>query len=83
MSPRKSDQDEWLAEAARALADAERLADLLALHGPRDELTLAVIQAEILGLRREVERLQRDRAGERRREFHPDWSKFSVWTLVP
>ena len=79
MSPRKSDQDEWLVEAANALAQAERLTGLLALTRPRQDLTLATLQAEIMGLRREVERLQRERAGERRRDFHPQWMEYSVW----
>ena len=80
MSPRKSDQDQWLADAAIALAEAERLTGLLASSRPRDDLTLAALQSEIMGLRREIERLQRDRASERRRKFDPDWSKFSLWS---
>ena len=79
MSPRNSDQEQWLADAARALAEAERLTGLLALTRARDDLTLAVVQAEIMGLRREVERVQRDRTSERRREFHPEWLQ-SAWT---
>lgn len=79
LSPRNSDQDRWLAEAAVALAEAERLTGLLALAHPRNELVLASAQAEIMGLRREIERIQRERAGERRREFHPDWLQ-SAWS---
>ena len=80
MSPRKSDQDQWLADASSALAEAERLTGLLALAGPRHDLALASLQAEIMGLRREIERFQRDRVGERRREFHPQWLEYSAWT---
>ena len=79
MSPRKPDQEQWLAEAASALAEAERLAGLLALAGARDDVNLAALQAEIMGLRREVERLQRERAGDKRREFHPQWLEYSAW----
>lgn len=80
MSPRKSEQERWLAEAANALAEAERLTGLLAVSRPRHDLTLAALQAEIMGLRREVERLQRDRAREQWREFSPEWMEFSAWT---
>ncbi len=83
MSPRKPDQEQWLAEAASALAEAERLAGLLALAGARDDVALAALQAEIMGLRREVERLQRERAGDKRREFHPQWLEYSAWHSVP
>lgn len=82
MSPRKPDQDQWLAEAASALREAERLTGLLALAQPSQALALAAVQSEIMGLRREIERLQRERAGERRREFHPQWLEFSAWTPV-
>lgn len=80
MSPRKSEQERWLAEAANALAEAERLTGLLAVSRPRHDLTLAALQAEIMGLRHEVERLQRDRAREQWREFSPEWMEFSAWT---
>ena len=79
MNARKSDQDCWLAETAAAQAEAERLAGLLPLTRPRHDLVLAALQAEIMALRREVERLQRERAGERRRELHPEWTEYSVW----
>lgn len=79
MSPRKPDQEQWLAEAASALAEAERLAGLLALAGAREDVALAALQAEIMGLRREVERMQRERAGDTRREFHPQWLEYSAW----
>ena len=82
MSPNTSDQDRWLAEAADALAQAERLTGLLALTRPRHDITLAALQSEIMGLRREIERIQLDRGTERRREHHPDWSKFSLWSPV-
>lgn len=82
MSSRTSDQDQWLSAAAQALAEAERLTGLLALDRPHDDLALATLQSEIMGLRREVERLQRVRAGERRRDFHPDWLQYSAWNLV-
>ncbi len=80
MIPRTSDQDRWLAEAANALAEAERLTGLLALTRPRHDLTLAALQAQIMTLRREIEWLRRERAGERRREFYPQWMEYSVWT---
>ena len=80
MDSRKSDQERWLAEAALALAEAERATGLLAATRPCDDLALAVVQAEIMGLRREVERLQRERSAERRRDFNPDWMNFSAWT---
>jgi hypothetical protein len=82
VSPRKSEQEQWLAEAANALAEAERLTGLLALGRPRNDLALAALQAEIMTLRREIELLQRERAGERRRDFHPDWLEYSVWAPV-
>lgn len=79
MNPRKSEQERWLADAALALADAERLTGLLALTRPRHDLTLAALQAEIMGLRREVERLQRERPRDERRDFYPEWMEYSVW----
>jgi hypothetical protein len=83
VSPRKSEQDQWLAEAATVLAEAERLAGLLALVNDRRDIALAALQAEIMGLRREVERLQRERAGDTRREFHPQWLEYSAWHSIP
>jgi hypothetical protein len=80
VKPGKSQQDQWLAEAADALAQAERLTGLLAQVRPRHDLPLAAVQAEIMGLRREIDRLQRERSGDRRHEYHPDWMDFSVWT---
>ena len=81
MSPGKSEQEQWLAEAAAALAEAKRLTDLLALTRTQgNDLTLAALQAEIMGLRREIELLQRGRIGERRRDFHSSWLEFSAWT---
>ena len=79
MHPKKSDQHRWLAEAASALAEAERLTGLLAFGQARHDMALASLQAEIMTLRREIERVQRERAGERRREYHSDWMKYSVW----
>ncbi len=79
MSPRKSEQDQWLTEAAAALAEAERLAGLLALAGTGGDVALAAVQAEIMGLRREIERMRRDRAVDARREFHPQWLEYSAW----
>lgn len=81
MSPRSSDQEVWLAEAADALTQAEKLTGLLAQLQPRNDRELAALQSEIMGVRREIERLQRDRAGEKRREYHPDWMKSSAWCL--
>lgn len=81
MSPRNSDQEVWLAEAADALTQAEKLTGLLAQLQPRNDRELAALQSEIMGVRREIERLQRDRAGEKRREYHPDWMKSSAWCL--
>ena len=80
MSPRSSDQDLWLAEAAHALAEAERLTGLLALMQPRNDHEFAALQSEIMGVRREIERLKRDRLGEKRREYDPDWMRSSAWT---
>ena len=80
VSPRSSDQDLWLAEAAHALAEAERLTGLLALMQPRNDHELAALQSEIMGVRREIERLKRDRLGEKRREYDPDWMRSSAWT---
>jgi len=82
VSPRKADQDQWLADAANALAEAERLTGLLAVTRFRDESALAAVQAEIMGLRKEVERLRRERIGERRREFDPKWLEYSAWTAA-
>jgi len=81
VSPRNSDQEVWLAEAADALTQAEKLTGLLAQLQPRNDRELAALQSEIMGVRREIERLQRDRAGEKRREYHPDWMKSSAWCL--
>ena len=81
MSPRNSDQEVWRAEAADALTQAEKLTGLLAQLQPRNDRELAALQSEIMGVRREIERLQRDRAGEKRREYHPDWMKSSAWCL--
>ena len=80
MSPRNSDQDRWLADAANALAEAERLTGLLALLQPRNDRELAALQAEIMGVRREIDRFKRERLVERRREYDPDWMKSSAWT---
>lgn len=80
MSARKPDQDQWLAEAAAAMIEAERLTGLLALSRDRHDLTLAALQSEIMRLRREIERLQRQRAGERRQDFDPQWIEFSAWS---
>ena len=81
MSPNKSEQEQWLAEAAIALAEAERLTGLLALtRAKSSDHTLAALQAEIMGLRREIELLQRGRNGERRRDFDFPWLEFSAWT---
>jgi hypothetical protein len=82
VSPRRSEQEQWLAEAANALAEAERLTGLLVLGRPRNDLALAALQAEIMALRREIELLQRERTGERRRDFHPDWLDITVWAPV-
>jgi hypothetical protein len=79
VSPGRSDQEQWLAEAAKALSEAERLAGQLALAGSNNDLTLAALQAEIMGLRREVEQLQRDRSGEIRRVSRPKWLEYSAW----
>lgn len=79
MNPRTSNFEQWIAEASHALAEAERLTGLLALAGPRHDLTLASLQAEIMGLRSELERLRRERAGDRRRDFQPEWMEYSVW----
>jgi hypothetical protein len=43
---------------------------------------MAVLHAEIMGLRREVERIRRERAGERRRDFDPKWLEYSAWTAA-
>lgn len=82
MSGHKSEQNQWLEDASGALAEAERLTGLLALSRPRSAPGLAVIQAEIQSLRREVERFRRDRLVERRRDFDPNWLEFSAWTVT-
>ena len=82
VSPRNTNQDQWLNEAAEALLTAERLTGLLALMQPENDRELATLQSEIMGVRREIKRLQRDRAGELKREYHPDWMKSSAWTPV-
>ena len=82
MSSRNLDQDRWLGEAAAALAQAERLTGLLALVQPGRDRELAALQSEIMVLRREIERLQRPRAGDRRQEYHQDWMK-SAWCQLP
>ena len=82
VSPRNASQDQWLTEAADALLRAERLTGLLALVQPQNDRELAALQSEIMGVRREIERLQRDRSDELKREYHPDWMKSSAWTSV-
>lgn len=82
MNSRITDQDQWLSEAVVALGEAERLTGLLALARPRHDLTLAALQAEIMGLRREIERLQRTRSAGGRRNFHPEWMRLSPWSPV-
>lgn len=79
VDPRKADQQQWLAEAALALAEAERLTGMLALGRPRHDLALAALQGEITGLRREIEQLGRMRDRESRRRLHPEWMEYSVW----
>ena len=79
MSPRNADQDRWLADAANALAEAEKLTGLLALLRPHSDRELAALQSEIMRIRREIQRLQCRRAREARREFHPDWMTSSAW----
>ena len=74
-----SEQEQWLAEAADALAEAERLTGRLALSWPQNDATLATLQVEIIVLRCRVEQLQRGRAGDKRREFHPRWLEYSAW----
>ena len=81
MSPRNADQDRWLAQAASALAEAERLTGLLAILEPRKDVEIATLQSEIMGVRREIERLRRHRSAGRRRDYHADWLK-SAWTTV-
>ena len=80
VNPGKIEQDRWLDEAVNALAEAERLTGLLAFTRPRQDMALASLQAEIMTLRREIERVQRERDGGRRRDFHPEWMEYSVWT---
>ena len=80
MSQRGADQERWLADAAQALAEAERLTGLLALVRPRQDLTLATLQAQIMVLRREVERLQRGGTADKRRDFDPKWMELSAWS---
>jgi hypothetical protein len=82
VNPKASDQHLWLAEALSALAEAERLTGLFAFAQPRQDMVLATLQAEIMTLRREIERVQRARTCERRREYHPDWMKYSVWSAA-
>ena len=78
MSSRKADQNQWLSEAVVALGEAERLTGLLALSHTHHDLTLAALQAEIMELRHEIERLQRIRSGDGWRDFHPDWMRLSA-----
>ena len=53
----------------------------IAESGGVDKRALFAAMVESPGLRREVERVQRDRSGERRREFHPDWLQ-SAWSAA-
>ena len=80
MSSKSADQERWLADAANALAEAERLTGLLALVRPRHDLTLAALQAQIMVLRGEVERLQNARFSGQRRDFDPQWMELSAWS---
>lgn len=76
-------RERWLTEANEALAEAERLTGLLASERPHRDLVLASLQSHIIALRREIERLKRSDAGERRREFHPNWTENSAWCQIP
>lgn len=80
MNLKEANQEQWLAEAAKALAEAERLTGLLATRGRRHGLALAALQAEIMGLRREIEQLRRQARGGRPADFDPDWLRQSLWT---
>lgn len=76
---REPNQEQWLAAAAEALAEAERLTGLLAMRGRNHDLTLAALQAEIMGLRREIEQMRRQALAGRPADFHPDWLHKSAW----
>lgn len=80
VTAREPKLEQWLAAAAEALAEAERLTGLLATSGQRHDLTLATLQSEIMGLRREIEQMRRQAGAERRADFHPDWLRQSLWT---
>ena len=80
MTVREPNQEQWLAAAADALAEAERLTGLLAMRGRSHDLTLAALQAEIMGLRREIDQMRRQALAERPADFHPEWLLRSLWT---
>jgi hypothetical protein len=80
VTARETNQEQWLAAAAEALAEAERLTGQLAIRAGHDDLTLASLQSEIMGLRREIERMRRKARADHRADFHPDWLRQTLWT---
>lgn len=79
LTPRNPEQEKWLAEVGFALAQAERLTGLLASVGRGDDTVLAAVQAQIMGLRQQVEWLRRVSDGGKRSGFDPNWMQRSVW----
>jgi hypothetical protein len=78
IKPRNKEQEQWLADTANALAQAEYLtARLMDLRGTGDLAAVMAIKAEIAILRLRVEAMERE--GDDRREFDPDWSEKSAW----
>lgn len=79
IKPRNKEQEEWLAETADALAQAEHLAArLMQLRGTGDMASVLAIKAEIAILRRRVNAMERE-GHQNRREISPNWTEKSAW----
>jgi hypothetical protein len=79
IKPRNKEQEQWLADTANALAQAEHLTErLMELRGTGDLAAAMAVKAEIVILRLRVEAMERE-GGCDRREFDPNWAEKSAW----
>ena len=76
--PIASARAHWLAELADALDEADRLAILLGREWLESD-QLAVLRAQIVGARGELDALRLGGLGEVRREIAPDWTNLATW----
>lgn len=77
--PRNAEQQSWLKNASKALAEAEQAIGLLASLRPPNDADVAALQAEILVLRQQVEFLLRKQDSSKGRETSPIWTGMPVW----